>query len=176
MDRETTDLLKSHLRAEAKIVFTGKTTDVNTLLRLKPLYDSFVLAHTSFFKEKHGYTLIHPKPGQKAKIFAPFRDRWLPQALQELRAEDEHTPLDETEPTRYLYKKNQCLSRHGEPTGEPCVAAILGWQLRRDARPNEGSYECVKALTLPPKKRRLDTDASEAAQTLLSLTGATGEA
>ena len=56
------------------------------------------------------------------------------------------------------------------------MAAILGWQLRRDERPNEDSYERAKDLTLPPKKRRLDADVLGVAQILLSLAGATGEA
>jgi hypothetical protein len=48
-----------------------------------PVFISFVLANLEYFREAHGYTLRRNRtiPGQKAHIFAPFRDAWFPQAL-----------------------------------------------------------------------------------------------
>ena len=134
-DAATIRLLKAHLRATARLVYTGKTTDANTLLRIKPLFVSFVCAHLDYMRDAFGYKLRRTTPGQKAAIFAPFRDVWLPRALREMRAEDEGKPADDVEETRYRHKRNQGLSRHGQPTGEPCVQAVLGWQLRDDTQP-----------------------------------------
>ena len=110
MDRVTIILLKRHLRSVKgtpdELVYTGKTTDANSLARLMPVFISFVLANLEYFREAHGYALRRNRtiPGQKAHIFAPFRDAWFPHALREIRAEDLGVPLDDVEETQYLYE------------------------------------------------------------------------
>ena len=172
MNRVTVILLKRHLRSlkgtPDELVYTGKTTDANKLARLMPVFISFVLANLEYFREAHGYALCRNRtiPGQKAHIFAPFRDAWFPHALREMRAEDLGVPLDDVEETQYLYKKNQTLSRHGQSMAIPCVSAVQGWQFRKD-------------LETKGKKRKLENDAVEALLGLdkaNSSTGVTGVA
>ena len=95
------------------------------MLLLMPVYVSFVRAHLEYFEKQHGYKIRRgcDAPGQKAKIFAPFRDLWLPMALRAIRAEDLNVPSSEVEETAFLYKKNQLLST----TKKPCIHAIVGW-------------------------------------------------
>ena len=169
MDRVTIILLKRHLRSlkntPDELVHTGKQTDANSLVRLMPVFISFVLANLGYFREAHGYTLRRNRtiPGQKAHIFALFRDAWFPQALREIRAEDLGAPLDDVEETQYLYKKNQTLSRHGQNMAIPCVSAVQGWQFRKDLE-NKGQT----------KKRKLEKDAVEALLGLDEANSSTG--
>ena len=147
-------LLKAHLRKEAKIHYTGRKTDANKLAHIKPLYVSFVLAHLDFFKDTYKYTLDHKRtePGQKSKIFKPFRDVGLPVALRQLRAEADHVSVEQVEPTEYLYKRNQVLKN----TNEPCILGVVGWE--------------------PVKKRVVNVSEEKAADALLEMTGMTGPA
>ena len=86
-DRATIILLKAHLRRAGRIRYTGRTHDANKLVHIMPLYTAFVCEHVDYFREMYGYKLRKNTPGQKAHIFGPFRDKWLPQALRELRAD-----------------------------------------------------------------------------------------
>ena len=177
MDKVTRILLKQHLRAANEIVYTGKTTDSNSLLHLKPLYVTFVLANLPYFREAYGYQLRRGRtePGQKAHIWAHFRDDWLPQVLRELRAEDEGKPLDEIPETQYKYKRNQTISFKGQPTTMPCVQAVIGWQWRKDVERDddelgdaEGDDNCdagSTASTDDPKSPASTTDVAGSSST-----------
>ena len=110
-DRATILLLKAFLRRAGSLRYTGRVRDANKLVHILPLYTAFVLAHVEYMREMYGYELRRATPGQKARIFAPFRDSWLPQALRELRAEANKVAVDQIEPTAYLYKKNQRLRK-----------------------------------------------------------------
>ena len=73
--------------------------------RVAAASQSFVLAHTAHLEEEYNYKLTCDKPGVKADIFAFFRDRWLPHALQQLRVELRacHDEVNCTDPTTFLY-------------------------------------------------------------------------
>ena len=107
------------------------------------VFESFVLAHLEFLRDTFGYKLRATKPGQKARIFAPFRDVWLPRALRRLHAERRGVSIKSVPRTRYLYKCNQTLKK----THAPCMNAIVGWELCKagDEGGNEG--ERVKSRT-----------------------------
>ena len=126
-DRVTIILLKAHLRRAGSLRYTGRARDANKLVHIMPLYTAFVLAHVEYMREMYGYELRRATPGQKARIFAPFRDSWLPQALRELRAEANKVAVDQIEPTAYLYKKNQRL-RKGDAKDSPCIQGVVGWE------------------------------------------------
>ena len=126
-DRATILLLKAHLRRSGSLRYTGRVRDANKLVHILPLYTAFVLAHVEYMREMYGYELRRATPGQKARIFAPFRDSWLPQALRELRAEANKVAVDQIEPTAYLYKKNQRL-RKGGAKDSPCIQGVVGWE------------------------------------------------
>ena len=125
--RATIILLKAHLRcAMPALRYTGRVRDANKLAHVKPIFVSFVCTHLDYMREAYGYEMRRGarEPGQKAPIFAAFRDAWLPQALREIRAEMEALPVEEVEETTYLYKRNQNLAR----THEPCITGIVGWE------------------------------------------------
>ena len=122
MPRYTIDLLKAHVRSLGYVQYTGIQHDPNKMLHIKGIYVSFVCAHLDYFCKNYGYTLRRAEPGQKAKIFAPFRDEWLPVALREIRAEDTGKPVSQIEETTYKYKKNQLLS-----TKQGCIQGVTGW-------------------------------------------------
>ena len=119
MPRYTIDLLKAHVRSLGYVQYTGIQHDPNKMLHIKGIYVSFVCAHLDYFCKNYGYTLRRAEPGQKAKIFAPFRDEWLPVALREIRAEDTGKPVSQIEETTYKYKKNQLLS-----TKQGCIQGV----------------------------------------------------
>ena len=132
----TIDLLKSHIRTLGWVQYTGREHDANKMLGIMPVYVSFVRAHLEYFEKQYGYKIRRgcDAPGQKAKIFAPFRDVWLPMALRAIRAEDLNVPVSEVEETAFLYKKNQLLST----SKKPCIHAIVGWvDTRRSPGPEE---------------------------------------
>ena len=122
--RATINLLKDHLRT-APIRYTGHNRDANRLAHIQPLYVSFVLAHLPYLYDTYGYRMTPGKavPGVKARVFAPFRDTWLPRALRELRAASSGVPVDQVDATAYLVKRNQQLN-----SDAPCVQAIVGWE------------------------------------------------
>ena len=122
-DRATIILLKADLRRAGRIRYTGRTHDANKLVHIMPLYTAFVCGHVDYFREMYGYELRRDTPGQKAHIFGPFRDKWLPQALRELRAEENKVKVDDVEETTYLYKKNQRLRKN-----VPCIQGVVGWE------------------------------------------------
>ena len=101
-DRATIILLKADLRRAGRIRYTGRTHDANKLVHIMPLYTAFVCGHVDYFREMYGYELRKNTPGQKAHIFGPFRDKWLPQALRELRAEENKVKVDDVEETTFL--------------------------------------------------------------------------
>ena len=142
----TKELLKSYLRTLG-IEYTGRQTDANKLLHIGPIFKGFVLANLEHYKTEHGYSPdkgvegIKP-PGVKAHIFAPFRDKLLPEALQELRSEA-CGEIDDG-PTTYLYKRNQNLKRKGVDTGVPCIQGVVGWEYKKAKRQDEN--EAVEAL------------------------------
>ena len=138
MPRYTIDLLKAHVRSLGYVQHTGIQHDPNKMLHIKGIYVSFVCAHLDYFCKNYGYTLRRAEPGQKAKIFAPFRDEWLPVALREIRAEDTGKPVSQIEETTYKYKKNQLLS-----TKQGCIQGVTGWVDTRHshAASPEGSLE-----------------------------------
>jgi hypothetical protein len=115
-DRATIILLKADLRRAGRIRYTGRTHDANKLVHIMPLYTAFVCGHVDYFREMYGYELRRDTPGQKAHIFGPFRDKWLPQALRELRAEENKVKVDDVE-------ENQRLRKN-----VPCIQGVVGWE------------------------------------------------
>ena len=83
--REEVDMFKAW--SEGKIVYTGRRTNANKMARILPLFQGFVQDNAGYFKERYGYNPRGEKPGQLSKLYAPFRDVILPQALAELLAE-----------------------------------------------------------------------------------------
>ena len=127
--RVATVLLKAHLRRCDSIQWTGRKRDANKLLRILTIYKAFVVTHAAFMREAYGYEVRRGAPGNKAGIFALFRDVWLPRALREMRAENEKVDVDAVEPTAYLVKRNQALRE----TKEPCIQTVVGWEPKGDA-------------------------------------------
>ena len=119
--------VKAHLRRAGRIRYTGRTHDANKLVHIMPLYTAFVCEHVDYFREMYGYEQRRATPGQKGRIFAPFRDTWLPRALRELRAELSGVPVDKVDATAYLLKRNQRLNKNA-----PCMQAIVGWEWTTD--------------------------------------------
>jgi adenosine/AMP kinase len=119
-------LLKAHLQRRKLVRWTGRDRDANKLAHIKPLFVSFVCAHLDYMREAYGYKMRRgaKEPGQKAQIFAAFRDVWLPRALREMRAEVEDVAVEEVEETTYLHKRNQALTKR-----EPCITGVVGWEL-----------------------------------------------
>jgi hypothetical protein len=121
-DRVTIMLLKAFLRRVGRIRYTGRTNDANKLVHIMPLYTAFVCEYVDYFREMYGYKLRKNAPGQKAHIFGPFRDKWLPQALRELRAEENKVKVEDVEETTYQCKKHQRLRKN-----VPCIQGVVGW-------------------------------------------------
>ena len=123
MERIIIDLFKTWVRG--KVTYTGRTKNANKMLRVLPLFQGFVRAHTEFFKE-HGYEHRGRAPGQLAPFYALFRDRVLLQALTELRDDLMRSMGQDTDlpPLRYIMKRT--LRRDGVLTPR----AVCGWEAR----------------------------------------------
>ena len=133
------ELVKHHIRTSHPLVYLGTNAGgVNHPDRAtpKPIWVSFAAAHPD--RIPHVQTI---GSGQNNKLYASFRDVWLPQALREIRAETSATSL----PTRAATLPTRAM--------RPTRAATLPTRAMRPARPPRPRGEAVvkKPRGRPPK-------------------------
>ena len=123
MDRDVIDLFKVWTRD--RVLYTGRTKNANKMLRILPLFQGFVRAHTDYFAQEYAYFHRGEAPGPLSPVYSIFRDRILLVALEEIRTEFMESmghDTDGLETLRYVMKHTT------RTNGTRTPRAILGWE------------------------------------------------
>ena len=121
------DLLMAHIRTARPLVYMGKgSVGVNRRAFPLHIFQSFLDAHPAEYPRdtKRLDGTDHPA-GQRNTFYKPFRDEWLPLALQRIRAEGEGVRLDSIPETEYDIK---VVKRLGVVV-DVQTRSIKGWEV-----------------------------------------------